>query len=281
MKTVSRLTTLAAVLLASSSVFAADWSSNAITYGYAPHQSEPGVSDKVAKNIMTFTHVSGDKLGSNLFNIDLLKSNSADPANGGAQGAQEWYGFYQRNFSLNAMTGNKTGYGIAKDLNLTARVDAGAKNTEFAPAPRKLRLGMSAAMPVSAGFWDIGVSAYKENNQNGLRIPAFNKVPNSQSYKVAPALDSAWAIPVAGIGTFGGFASIVGPKGKDGFGAETATETLIRATFMFDVMGPQSGLSAGVGLEYWNNKFGCKNSLSDVKDSCKATTPLLLVSYKL
>jgi hypothetical protein len=274
MKTVSRFTAIAAVLLASSSAFAADWSSNAITYGYAPHQSEPGVSDKVAKNIMTFTHVSGDKLGSNLFNIDLLKSNSVDPANGGAQGAQEWYGFYQRNFSLNAMTGNKTGYGIAKDLNLTARVDAGAKNTTFAPSPRKLRLGMSAAMPVTAGFWDIGIAAYKENNNNGFTGKAV-------SFDVAPSLSSAWAIPVAGIGTFGGFASIVGPKGKDGFGAETATETLIRATFMFDVMGPQSGLSAGVGLEYWNNKFGCKNSMSGVKDSCKATTPLLLASYKL
>ena len=281
MKTVSRFTAIAAVLLASSSAFAADWSSNSITYTYAPHQSEPGVSDKVAKNIMTYTSISGDKLGTNLFNIDLLKSNNADPANGGAQGAQEWYGFYQRNFSLNALTGNKTGYGIAKDLNLVARFDAGAKNTEFASAPRKLRLGMSASMPVSAGFWDIGVSAYKEKNQNGLTIPRFNKVPNSQSFDVAPALDSAWAIPVGGIGTFGGFASIVGPKGKDGFGAETATETLIRATFMFDVMGPKSGLTAGVGIEYWNNKFGCTNSLSSVKNSCTSTTPLVLVSYAL
>jgi hypothetical protein len=274
MKTVSRFTAIAAVLLASTSVFAADWSSNSITYTYAPHQSEPGVSDKVVKNIMTFTHVSGDKLGTNLFNIDLLKSNSADPANGNAQGAQEWYGFYQRNFSLNAMTGNKTGYGFAKDLNLTARVDAGAKNTYFAPAPRKLHLGMSAAMPVSAGFWDIGVAAYKESNNNGV-------VGKSVSFDVAPALNSAWAIPVGGIGTFGGFASIVGPKGKDGFGAETATETLIRATFMFDVMGPKSGLSAGVGVEYWNNKFGCDSSLAANGDKCKATTPLVMVSYKL
>ena len=274
MKTVSRFTAIAAVLLASSSAFAADWSSNSVTYAYVPHQSEPGVSDKVAKNILTFTSISGDKLGTNLFNIDLLKSDSADQANNGGGGAQEWYGFYQRNFSLNAMTGNTTGYGIAKDLNLTARVDAGAKNTTFAPSPRKLQLGMSASMPVSAGFWDIGVAAYKETNHNGI-------VGKSVSFDVAPALNSAWAIPMAGVGTFGGFASIVGPKGKDGFGAQTATETLIRATFMFDVMGPKSGLTAGVGVEYWNNKFGCKNSLSGVKNSCTSTTPLVLVSYAL
>ena len=274
MKTVSRFTAIAAVLLASSSAFAADWSSNSVTYAYVPHQSEPGVSDKVAKNILTFTSISGDKLGTNLFNIDLLKSNNADLANGGAQGAQEWYGFYQRNFSLNALTGNKTGYGIAKDLNLTARVDAGAKNTTFAPAPRKLQLGMSAAMPVSAGFWDIGVAAYKESNNNGIMNKAV-------SFDVAPALNSAWAIPMAGVGTFGGFASIVGPKGKDGFGEKTAMETLIRATFMFDVMGPKTGLSAGVGVEYWNNKFGCDSSIAANGNKCKATTPLVLVSYKL
>lgn len=274
MKTTPRLATLLFVLLASGSAMATDWSSNSIGYRYAPSQSEPGVSDKVSKNVLTFTHVSGDKLGSNFFTIDLLKSSNVDPSNGGGTGAQEWYGFYQRNFSLSAMTGNKDGYGFAKDLNLTARIDAGTKNTAFAPSPLKLRLGMSASMPVSAGFWDIGVEAYKETNHNGI-------VGKSVSFKVAPALVSAWAIPVGGVGTFGGFASIVGPKGKDGFGVETATETLVRATFMFDIMGPKSGLTAGLGVEYWKNKFGNNNAIAGVKNSATATTPLLLVEYKL
>jgi hypothetical protein len=51
---------------------------------------------------------------------------------------------------------------------------------------------------------------------------------------------------------------------------------------MFDVMGPKSGLSAGVGVEYWNNKFGCNNKTNTVVvGSCTSTTPLVLVSYKL
>ena len=274
MKTSPKLAALVSLMLAATGAIAADWSSNAIGYRYAPSQSEPGVSSKVAKNILNFTHVSGDSLGSNLFTIDLLKSSANDPANGNGKGAQEWYGFYQRNFSLSAMTGNKTGYGFAKDLSLTARVDAGAKNTAFAPSPLKLWLGMEAAMPLSAGFWNIGASAYKETNNNGI-------VGKSVAFKVAPALTTAWAVPVGGIGTFGGFGSIVGPKGKDGFGVETKTETLIQARFMFDVMGPKSGLTAGVGVEYWNNKFGCDNGVKFVKNSCKATTPLLLVEYKL
>ena len=270
LKTIAAL----ALLAAASAGQAADFSIDSVGYRYAPSQSEPGVTDKVSKNILTFTHVSGDKLGGNFFTIDLLKSSNKDPANGGAQGAQEWYGFYQRSFSLSAMTGNKGGYGFAKDLSLTGRIDAGTKNTTFAPSPFKLWLGAEAAMPVSAGFWNVGLSVMKETNNNGI-------VGRAVSFKAAPALTSAWAIPVGGVGTLGGFASIVGPKGKDGFGAETKTETLLQAKFMFDVMGPKSGLSAGLGVEYWNNKFGCDNSKSFVKNSCTATTPLLLVEYKL
>lgn len=274
MTSTPKLAALLCTLMAGTMAMAADWTSNSLGYRYAPSQSEPGVSDKVSKNVLTFTHVSGDATGSNLFNIDLLKSDNSDLNKGGAAGAQEWYGFYQRSQSISAMTGNKSGYGFAKDLSLTARIDAGTKNTNFAPAPFKLRLGIKASMPVSAGFWDIGMSAYKESNNNGI-------VGKSVSFDTAPELSTAWAIPMGGVGTFTGFGSIVGPKGKDGFGADTKTETLIRASFMFNVAGPKSGLTAGVGIEYWNNKFGCDNDASAVKNSCTATTPLLLVEYKL
>ena len=264
----------AAALLTCASASAADWSSNAFSYRYAPSQSEPGASDQVAKNIINFSHVSGDKLGSNLFSIDFLRSNNADPSNSGVEGATEWFGFYQRSFSMKAMTGNTTGYGFAKDLKLTGRIDAGTKNTGFAPAPFKVKLGVAAAMPLSAGFWDIGVEIVKETNNNGISKKAVN-------FDAAPAFVSAWAVPMGGIGALSGFASIVGPKGKDGFGAETVTETLIRTQFMFNVLGSSSGLTAGVGVEYWNNKFGCDNSKSRISNACTATTPLLLVEYKL
>ncbi len=274
-----KLSALLTILCTATGAFAADFASNTVGYRYAPSQSEPGVTSKVSKNILTFTHFSTDKLGTNFFNIDYLKSASNDPANGGGQGATEYYGFYQRNFSLSAMTGNKTGYGFAKDLSLTTRLDAGTKNTTFAPAPMKLWLGLEAAMPLSAGFWNVGVSALKENNYNGIVFPG--KTAGGVSFKVAPALTTAWAIPVGDIGTFAGFGSIVGPKGKDGFGAETKTETLVQARFMFDVMGAKSGLTAGIGVEYWNNKFGCNNGTAFPVNSCKATTPLLLVQYQL
>lgn len=274
-----RLTTsLSMVLLgvlAATGASAADWASDSVGYRYYSAQSEPGTADKVAKNVLSYTHVSGDKLGMNLFTIDYLRSDNADPANGSAGGAAEWYGFYKRSFSLRALSGSKTGFGLAKDLSLTARVDAGAKNTQFAPAPFKLRVGVAADMPVSAGFWNIGLEAYKENNNNGI-------VGKQVNFDTAAALSSAWSIPVSPIGaSFDGFLDVIGPKGKDGFGVQTATETLLRATLMFNVGGEKSGLQAGFGVEYWNNKFGCDNSGSTVANSCKSTSPMLLLSYKL
>ena len=270
----------ALVLLAGSAVCAAaDFAIDTVGYRYAPAVSEPGVASKVSKNILSFTHVSGDKLGGNFFTIDMLGSSANDPANAGGKGAQELYAIYQRNFSLSAMTGNKTGYGFAKDLSLTARVEAGAKNTTFAPAPRKFSIGVEAAMPISAGFWNVGLALRKETGYNGIVFPG--KTAGGVSFKIAPVLSSVWAIPIGGVGTLGGFASIVGPKGKDGFGSETKTETLIQAKFMFDVMGPKSGLSAGVGLEYWDNKFGGNNATASPVNSGKAISPLVLVEYKL
>ena len=252
---------------------AADWSDNSVGYRHASHQSEPGVSSKVKKDILTFTHVSGDRLGTNFFTVDLLQSHAPDYAAGGTDGAQEVYGFYQRSFSLNALMDRKGGWGFAKDLSLVGRFDFGTKNTAFAPRPRKLRLGLSAAMPVSAGFWDIGIQAYRETNHNGF-------AGRDVTFKTAPALVTAWAIPVGGVGTFGGFVDIVGPKGKDAGGADTVTEILARAMFMFDVGGAKSGLKAGFGVEYWKNKFGnAPATVAFAPGSTKATTPLVLVEY--
>lgn len=273
-----KLTLAAVAALSCLGAQAADWSDTSVGYRYASQQSEPGVSHSVSKNILNLTHVSGDKLGMNFFTIDLLKSGSNDPSAGnGPSGAQEWYGFYKRSYSMQGLTGAPVTLGFAKDVNLNLRVDAGAKNTAFAPAPFKLRGGFSAAMPVSAGFWDLGVDLYKEKNHNGFAQKDVN-------FDTALALTSAWAIPV-GSGTFGGFFDIVGPKGKDGDNQKTKTEILVRGTYMFDVAGPKSGLKAGVGVEYWGNKFGCDNgnavSTNNKANSCKATTPLLLVEYHL
>jgi hypothetical protein len=271
MRLSTSLSAIALAVMACTAAQAADWSADSIGYRYYSGQSEPGTADKVQKNVLNFTHVSGDKLGSNLFSIDYLRSDNADPANGGGSPASEWYGFYKRTFSIGAMTGNKGGYGMFKDLGLTGRVDLGAKNTTFAPAPAKVRLGLSADLPVKGGFWNVGVEAYKETNNNGIVGKAVN-------FDTALALSSAWSVPALG-GTFGGYFDMVGPKGTDGFGAATTTEVQLFASLMYDLNGPKGGLKAGVGFHMWNNKFGCDNDKTAVSNSCKSTSPMLLASY--
>ena len=249
---------------------AADWSDASVSARYSTKFAEPGISEDIAKVIYTFGYVSGDKYGMNLFVGDILTSDSKDPEAGGGGGAQEFYGFYQRTFSLAKLGvgGLKTGF--TKDVSLVGRVDLGTKNTGFAPRPRKLRVGALAEIAVPQGFWDVGVELYKETNHNGITGKDVN-------FDATGVLTSAWAIPVGGVGTFGGFFDYVGKKGKDGFGGDTAAETLLRATFLFDVMGPKSGIKAGVGYEYWKNKFGNPASVP----GSLAKSPLILVEYHL
>jgi hypothetical protein len=249
---------------------AADWSDTSLGVRYSSQFAEPGISGDIAKVIYNLSYVSGDKYGMNLFVGDILTSDSKDPAAGGGGGAQEFYGFYQRTFSLSQLGTGGLKTGVTNDVSLVGRVDFGTKNTDFAPRPRKLRVGALANIAVPQGFWDVGVELYKETNHNGI-------TGKDVSFDVTGVLTSAWAIPVGGVGTFGGFFDYVGKKGKDGFGGDTAAETLLRATFMFDVMGPKSGIKAGVGYEYWKNKFGNPASVP----GSLAKSPLLLVEYHL
>jgi hypothetical protein len=80
---------------------------------------------------------------------------------------------------------------------------------------------------------------------------------------------------------FKGFANLVAPKGKDGFGAQTKVEILVHPKMMVDfgevIPGNKDRLEAGIGFEYWLNKFG--NDHNAVPGSIQMT-PLFLVSYK-
>ncbi|MEX8520855.1 MAG: outer envelope protein [Leptothrix sp. (in: b-proteobacteria)] len=253
-------------LAAAATAQAADWSDTSIGLRYGTRFAEPAISDPIAKKIVNFTHISGDKLGTNLVIGDVLASNEKDPAAGGGGGAQEFYGFFQRTFSGNALSGSK-GFGPLKDISLVARFDLSAKDTKFAPRVRKQRYGVSFAMPVPAGFWDVGVQSYKESNHNGI-------VGRDVDFKLTSALASAWAIPLGAGVSFEGFLDVIGAKGKDGFGNETKSELLTRWTLMYKV--GTSGVKAGVGIEYWKNKFGNDSATTA---GAKQTTPMLLAQY--
>lgn len=268
------------LLGAAMSVSAADWSDNSISYLYGARFSEPGIDDEIAKSIFEFTHVDGYQYGSNFLNIQVLFSDSADPAEGSSDGATEFYVVYRHQLSLNKISGQNFTWGPVRDWSLSGGVDLNTKNTDFAPAKRMLVIGPTINFDVP-GFWDFSVMYRSEKNHNGLPFAEEHDVRFDDTYY----LETAWGIPFQ-LGSvplkFKGFANFIPPKGKDGFGNDTVSETLVHAALLVDVgqiaFGKKDTFFAGVGYEYWKNKYG--SSSSDTAGT-EANTPFLNLEWHL
>jgi nucleoside-specific outer membrane channel protein Tsx len=265
---------LASALLCSGACHAFDWSDTYVSYRYIPNESAfeadaGGRKVDVAKNIIALTHVSGYKYGSNFFNLDILKSDSNNPAANGTpfpargsnSGAQEVFAIYRHDLSLSAVSGSSMKFGPIKDITLTAGFNAGSKNDFNGASPRAWLLGPTLQFALPAGFLNVGVQAYKESNNSNV-ANAFTHDGAHQNFKTAAQWNLVWGIPFnAGLpANFKGFLSYTGSKGKGSpHGDETKGETLMDALLMFDVgstAGKKDVWWAGGGFRYWNNKFG-------------------------
>ena len=259
--TVLKQVSLVVILACAAGAHAADWSDTSVSYRHVAKESafvvDPaGNKVDVAKNIVALTHISGYKYGTNFFNIDVLKSDSNNPAHGSSSGAQEVFAIYRHDLSLSAVSGTSLKFGPIKDVSLTAGFNAGSKNDDNGASPRALVIGPTLQFALPAGFLNVGLQAYKESNNS-----AFNG--GKQNFDTAAQLNAAWGIPFnAGIpANFKGFLSVTGKKGlgNPAAAADTKAETLLNALVMFDVgslAGKKDVFYAGVGYEYWNNKFG-------------------------
>ena len=239
-------------LVINEGVPASDWSDTFAGYRYGTKFTEPGNAIDIKKHIASFTHVSGYKYGLNFFTVDFLMSDDNDPAKDGGGGAQEVYAVYRHQLSLGSVTGKKLAFGVVKDMAITAGLDLNSKNDAFAPRVRKFVLGPTLKFDVP-GFFDVSLLYRTERNHNGI-------VGKSVKFDDTHGISAAWGIPITAINAkLDGFIDYVGKKGKDGFGQETAAETLMRVYLMFDVgvhMGRKGAFYVGPGFEYWQHKFG-------------------------
>jgi hypothetical protein len=254
-------------------VTAADWSDTYFGYRYGTDFREPFNSSDIAKNIFSLTHASGYKYGSNFFNVDMLKSNNSDLASGGGGGAQEVYVVYRTTLSGSAVFGTPLKFGgIIRDIGLTGGFDYNAKDDQFSARVYKWALGPKISFDVP-GFFDMAVVWRSEHNHNWYATgPGFGTAgctpvetvycnPNVK-FRDTAALESAWLIPFP-IGSvpmkFQGFLDYIGAKGTNGTGGGTAPELLLEAALMVDVgsfAGHKDTVFAGIGYQYWHNKFG-------------------------
>jgi len=257
----------AGLIAATGSTLAADFSDTWIGYRRSNGYAEPAIAADVPKNIYTLGHFSGYKYGTNFFALDILRSLENDPANRNSTSqAQELYVAYRSSVSSSKTLGMKYDLGPVRDFSLTFGFDAGSKDTSFAPKPFKLLIGPTVNLNIPMGFLDLSLLAYNETNNNGI---VGKKVEFDTTYQIG----ALWGMffDLGAPAKFTGFMAITGPKGKDGFGVETQTETLLRASLQWD-LGTLAGLNkgtffAGIGYEYWKNKFGNPSGSTGSKNS--------------
>jgi nucleoside-specific outer membrane channel protein Tsx len=263
-----------AVALTAPVARAAEWSDTSLHLWYGTAFAEPGVGNfatneaqNVEKTILSFTHASGYKYGSNFFNIDMLYSDTHDPVQGQAVvtsvGSLEVYTVYRHTLSFSKISGSKVGFGPVKDIGFEFGADLNTKNNSFASRKVMPIAGLSFSIDIP-GFLNIGIMANKEWNTNGLlfrnadgTVSSFQP-KRSVEFDVTPMLTAAWFYPVYGPLSFEGFGSVNFPKGKDGAGADTKTEVLLHPKLMVDVgsLVGAKGIQVGAGFQYWLNKFG-------------------------
>jgi len=296
MKTLTA-TALGLIALACLPATAATWSDTYVGYRTGNNFREPSIQQSISKQILSLDYVGGNSLGSNFFNVDMLKSDSNDPINnttGGnnagvvnaPKGAQEVYVAYRNNLSFAALTGHKFTGKIIRDVEWTTGFDYNSKNTTFAPSVYKLMTGPTLSFNVP-GFATLGVQYYKEWNHDAFATSFGNKGNVNVVFDPTYQINAAWGINVP-FGKFKGFAAFTGAKGKAGDLTEMKPETLIDMYYMFDisgVVGAKKGTwQVGPGFEYWDNKFGVptkavKSNPFDTTVNPKTTTVMLSLEY--
>jgi nucleoside-specific outer membrane channel protein Tsx len=220
-----------------------------------------GNAADVAKRIYNFTFVDGNRYGGDFLVVDGYLSDSADPNKLGDAGEHEIYVVYRHTFALSAFTGTNYGFGPVRDTDLVAGVDLNTKDTTYAPRKRMFVLGPQFEFAVPSGFFKASLLAEKEYDHNGI-------VRSAENFDTTWALESSWLVPFHASSLplqFEGYLGIYGPKGRDDFGAETKTETLLHPRVMADIgalAGTKGRVFAGVGYEYWYNKYGVDHTLT-------------------
>ena len=240
-----------------------------VSLRYEFNGREPGVGPypdgyRVPKKILGITHFDVWKYGTNYALLDILKSTDADPparsATFDGEGALQFYTRYRGTLSGNAMSGGKAfgAGGVVKDLSLGYGFDWEHKDTAYGSRTKDLVIGPNISFNVP-GVFTAQANVYKEWNHCGLQPYCTAKI----NYRASPEIEFVYMHPLDFLGLplrFEGFTYVIAPRGKNGFGYETATEMLSSNRLVLDLgklFGGKAGVVDGfVGYKYWFNKFG-------------------------
>jgi nucleoside-specific outer membrane channel protein Tsx len=237
-----------------------------LSYRYVPNNTQPGDDNghAIPANEVNLSYVNGWTYGANFFSLDFEQFSKGDPsvsiANQPNLGSSEFYGVFRTTLSGNKIFGgNKFAFGPVADTGLRLGGDYDVQNDAFGSYKRLLVAGPQFDLAVPKGFWNISLEVSHEWDTNG-----FAENGPSTSFSPTAEIETAWLYPFQ-IGPvpleFTGFANFIGPKGK-GYSGDFyhKAEILLHPKVLMDVgslIGYTPGkLMAGVGYEYWFNKFG-------------------------
>ena len=263
-------------------VQAADWSDTSIGWRYGTRFGQSFIQNDIKKNIFSLTHVSGYKYGTNFFNVDLLLSDSNDPAAAGSSnGAHEVYIVYRHTLDLEKVSGRPYKFGIVRGLGITAGFDANVKtDAGYNSKKRMLVLGPTVMFDVP-GFLNVSLLALWESNA------PYNTYTQTGTpryrYDTHLQLGLVWSIPIGALPlAFEGYANFIAAKGKDEFGSDTKPETNIDMQLMYDLSGAvgagKNTLKVGLEYQYWKDKFGNDHN-GPAGRGAFPKTPMVRVEY--
>jgi nucleoside-specific outer membrane channel protein Tsx len=199
---------------------------------------------------LTLQHAGGFKYGRNFFFVDMLRSNERD------NNAGEVYGEWYTSFSLSKIIGANLSAGIIRDVNVTAGVNYGAKNT--GANPRVFLPGITVDFNIPGfAFFNVDFLAYVDHGN--FKPDAATTVANCGGHHTSLQITPSWKLPF-NIGptkwSFEGFLDHIGSRGT------CETEILTQPQLRLDVgnfWGKPDTLFVGIEYQYWHNKFGIKD----------------------
>jgi nucleoside-specific outer membrane channel protein Tsx len=279
---ITRGITAAALAALGTAASAADWSDTSIGWRYGTRFAEPFNDQDIRKNILSLTHASGYKYGTNFFNADVLLSDRNDPAGAGStEGAHEVYILYRHTLDLEKVSGRAFKFGPVRGVGLTAGFDVNAKTDAGYNSKKRMLVAGPTLMLDVPGFLNASLLALWESN---APYNTFTQTATPRHrYDVHPMLNLAWSIPVGALPlSFEGYANFIASKGKDEFGGDTAAETNIDMQLMVDasaiVGAAKNTFKVGLEYQYWRNKFG-NDHKGPAGKGAFAKTPMVRVEY--
>jgi nucleoside-specific outer membrane channel protein Tsx len=273
----------AALMLLTGAAQAADWSDTSISWRYGTQFAEPFNGADISKHIFALTHASAYKYGSNFLNVDLLQSDSKDPASlTQNSGAQEAYVVYRHTLDIGKLRGADVKWGAIKGVGATFGFDWNTKNdVGYNSRKRMLVLGPTLMWDVP-GFLNTSVLLLRESNAPSGAFPPISTVRGRHTYDTHPMFAANWGIPVAEGWAFEGFLNVIASKGRDEVGNKTGTETNLDMQLMYDIGSqfgqPKNRFRLGLEYQYWNNKFGNTSATTGGLGQ-RASTPMVRAEY--